>query len=204
MNIKINSPLLWKISAIIFISMLITCSSGCKFGKKVNTGSSGVHRIIKPSDLIQQPNGTFKLKPSAPIKSKPVVRSEPVRTPPKPIKIEPAKPTYKKEELKSAGSKGEFSPSITDTSKMRMNVVNNKTDIKTASVGEGESHSTNTEEPKSGVSIKYGELILFYLLGFLILAFLFIVYDIFKSKQKPEEVKPAKKKRRRRPKKKSA
>ena len=204
MNININSPLLWKLSAIILISMLITCSGGCKFGKKVNSGSSGVHRVIKPSDLIQQPNGTFKLRPSTPVKSKPTIRSQSVRTPPEPIKIESAKPTYKKEELKSAGSKQEFSPSITDASKMRMNVVNNKTDIKTASVKEGESHPTNTEESNSGINIKYGELILFYLLGFLILAFLFIVYDIFKSKQKLKEISPAKKKRRRRPKKKSA
>ena len=201
MNIKINSPLLWKLSAVIFISMLITCSGGCKFGKKVNTGSSGVHRVIKPSDLIKQPNGTFKLKPGIPIKSKPIVRSEPVRTPPKPIKIESAKPTYKKEELKAIGSKSEFSPSITDTSNIKLDVVKNKADIKnTASVKEGDSNLGGTANPtkSSSVTIKYGELILFYLLGFLILIFLFIVYDIYKAKTKEiaQAKKPTRKRRR--------
>ncbi len=200
MNIKIDSPLLWKLTAVIAICMLITCSTGCKFGKKLNKGSTGIHRVVKPSDLIQQPNGTFKLKPSAPIKSKPIVRSEPDRTPPEPIKIEPAKPTYKKEELKSAGTKKEFSPSVIDASNIRMNVVkNDKSDVKnTASVREGElSLSATKTEVKSGITIKYGELILFYLLGFLIMAFLYIIYDIYKAKQQKSSPKKANRKRKR-------
>ena len=53
-------PKLWSVLAVIAMGMLITCSTSCKSGKKLNSKSSGVIRVITPNDLIAHPNGTYK------------------------------------------------------------------------------------------------------------------------------------------------
>ena len=172
--------------------------------------------MIKPSDLVRQPNGTFKLKQATSIKSKPVIKNESARSKPEIIKSQPAEANSKKDEINPANTGFKFSPSVIDASKKRVNVVrNDKAGTKnTTPVNKG-NLNLNVKKPEiagpceaepkeeSGVTIKYGELILFYLLGFLIVAFLYIIYDIYKTK-KEKKAQPKKRARKKRAKPKSS
>ena len=186
MRCRIDSPLLWRLGAIIAISMLITCSSGCKFGKKLNTNSTGITRVITPNDLIIQPNGTYKLKPhvSEPVKMKPV-RSNPVT--PKP---QSAKPTPSKIKVEPAiGETKDFAPTITEHNvKFPPKVVESKksSNIKEKPIEVNVNPAPNhpVEEAKPKAKVKWVELGYFYFIMFLIGVAIWSVYDIYKSRKK--------------------
>jgi hypothetical protein len=195
----IDSPLLWKLSAVIFISMLITCSSGCKFGKKLNTNSTGVVRVITPSDLIEQPNGTYKLKPYA---VKP-------RTP-KPVKLDSVKSRPEAPELKSAEASPviakpkparnikEFSPTISEPDvKLPPKVIrsDNETGVKESPIKismninrpqtkQPTDGGGKNEKPKSAVKIDWFGLTFFYLSVVFFCVGAWAIYDAYKSKKK--------------------
>lgn len=111
MRIQVDNPLLWKLLAIIAISVIIVFASGCKTGKKLNTNSSGIIRVITPSDLIQQPNGTFRLKPRSPLLSKPAVPNKSVRSAPK-IEHKSAEANPTVSNPKAAGKIKPFKPTV--------------------------------------------------------------------------------------------
>ena len=192
MRCRIDSPLLWRLGAIIAISMLITCSSGCKFGKKLNTNSTGVVRVITPNDLIKQPNGTYKLKPASPIRSKPVIKSEPVRTNPITPKPQSAKPTPSKIKVEPAiGETKDFAPTITEHNvKFPPKVVKtkNSSNIKEAPIRvnvnpvPAQPTQPNKEEPK--MKVNWIDLGYFYFIMFLIGVAVWSAYDIYKSRKK--------------------
>jgi hypothetical protein len=190
MRCRIDSPLLWRLGAIIAISMLITCSSGCKFGKKLNTNSTGVVRVITPNDLIKQPNGTYKLKPASPVRSKPVVKSEPVRTNPVTPKPQSAKPTPSKIKVEPAiGETKDFAPTITERNvKFPPKVVESKkpSNIKEKPIEVNVNPAPNhpVEEAKPKAKVKWVELGYFYFIMFLIGVAIWSVYDIYKSRKK--------------------
>jgi hypothetical protein len=191
MNINIDSPLLWRICAIIAISMLITCSGGCKFGKKVNSGSSGVVRVIGPSDLIQQPNGTYKLKPqSSTLKP---IDLKPVRSRPEEPKLESAKPTpvtpqvktpkfepTKFEPTKIPPTRINTRPSTIEESPIEVNVNIKPNPPETPNKG-GEGTPPGGNE-KPSVKIDWVSLLFFYFLASLFALGVWGLYDWYKSK----------------------
>ena len=193
-----NTSLIWCLTIAFALSF-----TGCKFGKKVNTDSSGITRVIGPSSLVRQPDGTYKINPAStnlpeakPIKTKPVqvkpVRSKPTYTP----EVKSAEANHKTKELESAKLSEKLPPFEASPISTRMNVIPNNGGTQEEGANEGQ-----TQPPQSKVKIKYGELILFYLLGFLVLAFLFIVYDILRIKKEKEDLpkkSPKKKARRKR------
>tara|TARA_Y100000592_G_scaffold46944_1_gene74528 strand:- start:140 stop:721 length:582 start_codon:yes stop_codon:yes gene_type:complete len=189
MNININSPLLWKISAIIFISMLITCSGGCKSGKKLNSGSSGAVRIIGPSDLIQQPDGTFKLGPQN-VKTKKIEIAPAKREPELPDPIS-AQPTPIKPQVKTQGlDRLSMEPAKLPPPR----VVNTPSNLEEppikVNVNVRPNHSTPIDgdgapaggEEKPVIKIDWVSLLFFYFLASLFALGVWSLYDWYKSK----------------------
>ena len=206
MRIEIDNPLLWKLLAIIAVSVLIVFATGCKTGKKLNTNSSGIIRVITPSDLIRQPNGTFKLKPKNPLPSKPVMTNKSVRSAPK-IEHKSAEANPTTPNPKAAGKIKPFTPTVSASltnvkltptvtrsnnkstlaeTPIKVNVRPKNTDPREPAPTEnGGTPSEGSEKPS--VNVKWLELGYFYFLIALASIGVWSIYDIYreyKSKKK--------------------
>ena len=193
MKIKkgIDAPKLWSVLAVIFIGMLITCS-GCKTGgKKISTGSTGIVNVIGPSDLIQQPNGTYKLKPKF-LAPQPA-DLKPVRSRPEEPKFESAKPTpatpqvktpeiqpTKFEPTKIPPTRINTRPSTIEEPPIEVNVNIKPNPPETPNKG-GEGTPPGGNE-KPSVKIDWVSLLFFYFLASLFALGVWGLYDWYKSK----------------------
>ena len=183
----------------LLLSILIIFN-GCitKRGTKVDAES------IKPSELIRQPNGVYKLKPKEktkipdgipynPPKNNIEVKSIPVPpqssiSRPKPIEPKSAVPTETLPTAKASGELTPFSPTVKDASNMKVNVISTTNALPSELKV---SHKTNTTiKTEEEMKVHWPELALFYLCC---AAVLIIIYMTHKTLKKVKETKSKKK-----------
>jgi hypothetical protein len=182
MKYGVHSPILWRVLSVIVIGMLITCSSGCKFGKKINQNSNGVISVTRPDGQWINPNSLAKIEPP---KSKPVKMTNkiaritlpkgtsapsinklsPIKGIGKPIKLKPS-------EVELLLPKFETS----DPVKIGINII---------PANESESGEEALEivavEEKRGTGVRWNELIAFYLIAALIGFLGWVGYGLYKD-----------------------
>jgi len=200
---------IWLWPTVLLVAVLLLGQCGCRTGgRTLNTNSSGISSVVSPSDLVKQPNGTYKIKPSQakqvelpPTKSRPVP-VEPKSAIGKPIRIEP----------KSAIGKPEpFKPTVSSTHKLPpykprvnvkpVNIIEGDGGCVVVTNSNGKSENwCGTEDPKTEVvNVKWSELFLFYLVcavGLLILWLSCVLYRDWRKVTPPQKQKPTTRARR--------
>ena len=189
MRFGMDVPKLWSVLAVIAMGMLITCSTSCKSGKKLNSNSSGVIRVITPNDLIAQPNGTYKLKPAAPIVSKPIIERKAVRSSPVPKNSASAKPTPSKPVVQASNPlvhpmAKEAPATVVPKNSVEETPIKISMNVKRPQASNSNKGEVVTEEPQAPVKIDWFGLVFFYLSALLLAVGGWAIYDMYKSKKK--------------------
>ena len=175
-------PKLWSVLAVIAMGMLITCSTSCKSGKKLNSNSSGVIRVITPNDLIAQPNGTYKLKPAAPVLSKPLIERKAFRSKPVPSKPVSANPTPSKPSIQPIAK--EAPATVIPKNSTEQTPIKISMNVKRPQPNSPNKSEVVTEEPEPPVKVDWFGLVFFYLSALLLAIGGWAIYDMYKSKKK--------------------
>ena len=190
---------------ILFISGVLFLGCITKKGTKVDAPSVG--RVITPSELERQPNGSYRLKPikktivpdgipynppisDVKVTSIPVapIQLKPAITLPKHTEITSAKP---KEVLPTAKASGEitpFSPTVTDASNIKVNVLP-ITNEATTVTNKPEIAGPPAEPTEEEMKINWSELWAFYVAAIMVLIIIWLIYKTAREAKKLKEAK---------------
>ena len=195
---------IWFWPIVVLIGFLLLNMCGCKTGGKwVGSGSTGAKQIIIPSELQQQPDGTYRIKPkeSQPVevKSTPVEIKSAITRPELPEPKSATAEDLPPEKIKAAGVPTPFKPTVTNIKlEEKVNVKPIKKNPPTnLTAGDGGRVKIEPKEQappeKSKVIIRWMELFAFYFLVGMLLVFVWIVIDIWKEYKKAKVDKKVKK-----------
>jgi hypothetical protein len=189
------------------LAMQCSCRTG---GRTLNTNSSGIKSVVSPSDLIRQPNGTYKIKPQTKQVELPPAISNPVIPEPQSAKAEDA-PI----KITPADSRTPFKPTVSSSKEQKLPPLKPKMNVKPVKPvkpgnliegdggcvvvpGEGKPEGwcgtkdpkiagpCEAEPPKEAVSVKWFELFLFYVvcaMGFLVSWLSYALYRDWRKKK---------------------
>jgi hypothetical protein len=182
----------------ILLLTLLLLLDGCVGGRKVSTNSSGAINIIRPSSPAQQERGISPGIPHNPQPNSvkveslpPVIPKKAVRSHPKSAEVmESAEPNEVLPTAKASDAITPFSPSVSDASKIKVNVIP-ITNSPPKEVTNNTEEQENTEE--KNMKVQWIELGMFYLLVGLALVMVWVIYDIYREYQKAKIEKKIKK-----------
>jgi len=214
---------------ILSLLVLIGCLSGCKTGGSWVKSASPNIKVISPSDLIKNPNGTFRLKDGNTLPEKEKVTSKEIPPPKKVNKPqvinEPQKTENKivSEKVKLQGAKSKPTAPANSSVKpqpfpsdqvkasgsetafeptvtdIRMNIVPKNTEPK----GKVDKSIDTVIIEEEKMKIDWAGLFMFYFMAIMILIMSWMVYDLIKdflyNKKRNKEINPFKKEEAKKP-----
>tara|TARA_Y100000310_G_scaffold324731_1_gene386993 strand:+ start:2295 stop:2963 length:669 start_codon:yes stop_codon:yes gene_type:complete len=208
---------IWFLSLILLIIIIIG-PCGCKTGGSwIGSGSAGTIIKGKTPEQMNEEAAARRFQNAQPVQS-PQVILPPARSKPKDTSIQSVEGTNVAGTPEAAGEITPFSPTISDTSK-NIELPTAKANPLPTKIVEGDGgcviitdervnpkplpknpESPNNQPPteveeKAAMEIDWVRLVMFYVIGFLIIAFAYISWDIFKTyKKKAPTKKTARKK----------
>jgi hypothetical protein len=168
---------IWLLPLLLLIALcMIQC--GCRTGgKTLRTNSSGIESVITSSNLIRQPNGTYKTEPMAE-----QAKFPPTRSRPKPLPAVSVEPTDVPP-ISGVGKPTPFEPTTSSSANQKLGPINPRVNVLPQT-----NHTVDVilpEEPQqqnnNKVKVDWWGLIVFYAACAVAFVVLWLVVDIGKN-----------------------